>query len=108
MRERPTPVTVRSLSPPGQVMRILDDGIAHFDSYTAFPGRAGLERATLLCLQMVVEAAEKQEDVESHIRQTATSLMITSMERLLLSINPKTRRPDYLVTVSKSVASLLL
>jgi len=84
-----------------QVLRILDDGIAQFDTYVAFPGRAGLERATLLCLQMIVAAAEKQEDVENHIRQASSSLMITSMERLLLSINPKTRRPDYLVTVSK-------
>jgi len=83
------------------VLRILDDGIAQFDTYVAFPGRAGLERATLLCLQMIVAAAEKQEDVENHIRQASSSLMITSMERLLLSINPKTRRPDYLVTVSK-------
>ncbi|KAK7106896.1 nuclear pore complex protein Nup205-like [Littorina saxatilis] len=85
------------------VMRILDDGIAKFESYTTFPGRSGLERATLLCLQMLVAAAEKQQDVENIIRQTSSSLMITSMERLLLSINPKTRRPDYLVTVAKFV-----
>jgi nuclear pore complex protein Nup205 len=84
-----------------QVMRILEEGIGHFDTYTAFPGRPGLEQATLLCLRMVVSAAEKQEAMETYIRNTASSLMITSMERLLLSINPKTRRPDYLVTVAK-------
>ncbi|KAL8613661.1 hypothetical protein ACOMHN_029753 [Nucella lapillus] len=86
------------------VMHILEEGISHFEAYsTATGAQGGLERATLLCLQMLMMAAEKQEDLESLIRQTSSPLMITSLERLLLSINPKTRRPDYLVTVTKFV-----
>lgn len=82
-------------------MRVLDDAIAQFETYINFPGHSGLERSTLLCLQMIAAAADKQEAVEIKIRQTPTPIMVTSIDRLLLSINPRSRRPDYLITIAK-------
>lgn len=84
-----------------QVMRILDEAVTLCETYGSFSGRLCLEQAALLCLQMLVAAAEKQEDFEVLIRQMTSSIMITSMDKLLLSVNPKTRRPDYLVTIAK-------
>lgn len=87
-------------------MRVLDDAIAQFETYINFPGHSGLERSTLLCLQMIAAAADKQEAVEIKIRQTPTPIMVTSIDRLLLSINPRSRRPDYLITIAKWVSEL--
>ncbi|XP_025098310.1 nuclear pore complex protein Nup205-like isoform X3 [Pomacea canaliculata] len=116
--ELPSGGTVSASKPPGfillqnmlndsslfkMVMRILDEAVTLCETYASFSGRLCLEQAALLCLQMLVAAAEKQEDFEVLIRQMTSSIMITSMDKLLLSVNPKTRRPDYLVTIAKFV-----
>ncbi|XP_045195259.2 nuclear pore complex protein Nup205-like [Mercenaria mercenaria] len=83
------------------ILRILNDAMNHFESYTTTPGQKNLEKAALLCLQMIEITLEKEELFVDMVRDTGSPLLVTPMDRLLLGINPRTGKADYIVTVAK-------
>ncbi|ESP04618.1 hypothetical protein LOTGIDRAFT_237278 [Lottia gigantea] len=85
------------------ILRLLDDGIMQFETYTNFPGKEDLEKACLLCLRMIEISLDKEEKFERMIRDSGTSVMIATMDKLLLSINPRSRKADHLVNIAKFV-----
>ncbi|BFZ24882.1 hypothetical protein BsWGS_27921 [Bradybaena similaris] len=85
------------------VQLILEEAVGLFDLFTPFQGREHLERASLLCLQLIVETFDRQGLLEARIRESASPIMVSSLERLLLAINPRTRKADYLVNITKFV-----
>ncbi|XP_059166343.1 nuclear pore complex protein Nup205-like isoform X2 [Physella acuta] len=85
------------------IQLILEEALIHFEQFAQFPGREHLERASLLCLQLLEETADRQSSLERCVRETACPFLMSSMERLLLGINPRTRKADYLINITKFV-----
>lgn len=66
-------------------------------------GREELEKAALLCLRMIETALEKQEqfmNISRGVTQQA-AVMVSPLEDLLLSINPQSSTPDYLLKMMR-------
>uniref|UniRef100_A0A2C9L850 Nuclear pore complex protein Nup205 n=1 Tax=Biomphalaria glabrata TaxID=6526 RepID=A0A2C9L850_BIOGL len=83
------------------VQLILEEALRQFEQFVSFPGKDYLEEVSLLCLQLLEEAADRQESLEKRIRETASPLLVSSLERLLLAINPRTKKADYLINITK-------
>lgn len=71
-------------------------------------GSGELEKAALLCLRMVETALEKQEQFVNTFRSIMqqSSVMVSRLEDLLLSINPQSSAPDYLMKIMRYVCHL--
>ncbi|XP_033102050.1 nuclear pore complex protein Nup205-like isoform X2 [Anneissia japonica] len=74
------------------------------DQYKPFPGKEHLESAALYCLKMIDIALEKQEKFFDLVRSQSLGVMVTPMDQLLMSINPKTGKADHLVNIAKFVS----
>ncbi|GFS19080.1 nuclear pore complex protein Nup205-like, partial [Elysia marginata] len=85
------------------VQQILEESVRQFEHFTSFPGREHMEEASLLCLRLLEEAGDRQASLEQRVRETASPLMVSCLERLLLAINPRTRKADYLTNITKFV-----
>ncbi|KAK3769775.1 hypothetical protein RRG08_046880 [Elysia crispata] len=85
------------------VQQILEEAVHQFEHFTSFPGEDHMEQASLLCLRLLEEAGDRQASLEQRIRETASPLMVSCLERLLLAINPRTRKADYLTNITKFV-----
>ncbi|KAL3882663.1 hypothetical protein ACJMK2_028981 [Sinanodonta woodiana] len=86
-----------------QILKILDDGIKLLELYSHIPGQSSLEKACLLCLQMIECALEKEDQFVNMIRNTGANIMVTSMDKMLLGINPRSLKADNLVNIAKYV-----
>ncbi|GFN90053.1 nuclear pore complex protein nup205-like [Plakobranchus ocellatus] len=85
------------------IQQILEEAVRLFEHFTPFPGREHMEQASLLCLRLLEECGDRQASLEQRIRETASPLMVSSLEKLLLAINPRTRKADYLTNITKFV-----
>lgn len=66
-----------------------------------FLGQESLELAGLLCLQLIETSLEKSGTFLDACRETGASAMVSAMDRLLLSINPRSGKADHLVNITK-------
>ena len=64
-------------------------------------GSEHLERTALLCLRLVETSLEKEGTFEAMIRDTGSPLLVAPMDKLLMSINPRSGKPDHLVNIAK-------
>ncbi|XP_064596049.1 nuclear pore complex protein Nup205-like [Liolophura sinensis] len=85
------------------VLYILDEAIKQFETYTSIPGKLKLERASLLCLRMIQVTMEKENVMMYTQRESGASTFISSMDKLLMAINPRSGKPDHLVNIAKYV-----
>ncbi|XP_052238220.1 nuclear pore complex protein Nup205-like isoform X2 [Dreissena polymorpha] len=83
------------------VVRILDDTMKHFETFTSTAGQKHLERSALLCLQLLGESMVKEDEFVAMVRESGASILVTPLNRLLLSINPRTGKADFIVTITK-------
>ena len=62
-----------------------------------------LEKAALLCLRMIETALEKQEQFANTLRSVTqqSAIIVSRLEDLLLSINPRTSAADYLLKIMR-------
>ncbi|XP_061177614.1 nuclear pore complex protein Nup205-like isoform X2 [Saccostrea echinata] len=85
------------------VLKILDDSVRQLETYKTIPGQEALESASLLCLQLIETSLEKSGTFLDACRETGASAMVSAMDRLLLSINPRSGKADHLVNVTKFI-----
>ena len=66
-------------------------------------GREELEKTALLCIRMIEVALEKQEQFVDMFRSVPQQsvVMVSPLEDLLLSVNPQSSSPDYLLKIMK-------
>ncbi|KAG1674320.1 Nuclear pore complex protein Nup205 [Nymphon striatum] len=64
-------------------------------------GKTYLEQSALLCLKLIELTLEKQVLFMKLHRESGSGFMATNMEKLLLSINPRTGHADHLINISK-------
>ncbi|KAJ8314739.1 hypothetical protein KUTeg_006889 [Tegillarca granosa] len=85
------------------ILRNLDDIIKQLETYTDIPGKKALEKASLQCLNMIQYTLEKEDRFIDACRETGASIMVSSMDRLLLGINPRSGKADHLVNIAKYI-----
>nr|XP_022290304.1 nuclear pore complex protein Nup205-like [Crassostrea virginica] len=85
------------------ILRILDDTIQQLETYKTIPGQDSLESTSLLCLQLIETSLEKAGTFLDACRETGASAMVSAMDRLLLSINPRSGKADHLVNITKFI-----
>ncbi|XP_053982005.1 nuclear pore complex protein Nup205 [Hylaeus volcanicus] len=87
------------------ILYILDKGCFNFDTYEPFPGKKNLENATLYCLEILERELKTQHNYMSQLA-SAKSIhkILTGLSRLLLEVDPQTKRPDYMINVAKYVS----
>ncbi|XP_071943661.1 nuclear pore complex protein Nup205-like [Antedon mediterranea] len=86
------------------ILYIIHEACEVFDQYKTFPGSVHLESAALYCLKMIDIAIEKQAEFFGLVRSQSLGAMVTPMDQLLMSINPKTGKADHLVDIAKFVS----
>ena len=85
------------------VVYIIDEACRLFGTYKDFPGKKYLEKAVLCCLHMLECTLEKQETFLSLLRDSGTSLIVSSLDKLLLAVNPWSGKADHLVKIAQFV-----
>ncbi|GIY52226.1 nuclear pore complex protein Nup205 [Caerostris darwini] len=85
------------------VLFILDEGMRVLDQYASVPGQSNLEECTLLALKLVHATLIKQEAFLQQVRDSGYDLLVTSLENLLLNINPRSGQADHLLVIAKYV-----
>lgn len=80
---------------------IVDEGCRLFSQYVLFVGKKLLEECTLKCLKIFDRALTLQSKFSLILANTSSPKLLTSLAKLLLSINPRSGRPDCCVTIAK-------
>ncbi|XP_076756718.1 nuclear pore complex protein Nup205 [Xylocopa sonorina] len=87
------------------ILYVLDKGCTTFDAYESIPGKKNLENGTLYCLEILERGLKTQ---HSYMAQLAAAKSIhkilTGLSRLLLEVNPQSKKPDYMINVAKYVS----
>ena len=86
-----------------QFIGIYISSVISFNFANCVDGREDLEKAALLCLRMIEIALEKQEQFVGMFRSVPqqSSVLVSPLEDLLLSVNPRSSAPDYLLKIMK-------
>nr|CAB3264508.1 nuclear pore complex protein Nup205-like [Phallusia mammillata] len=86
------------------VMHIIADCITYLDKYTSQPCvEATLVEAASLAMQLLYNALQLQDAFLSSMRESGKPLLITTLDKLLLGVNTKTGKADYIVSIAKFV-----
>lgn len=83
------------------IMDMLDEGNRYFDSYVSFQGQEVVKECTLSCLNIIHRVLMLQNKFSSLIPSATTSLIIISINKLLLSINRRSGKPDHCINIAK-------
>ncbi|XP_076648855.1 nuclear pore complex protein Nup205 isoform X3 [Halictus rubicundus] len=87
------------------ILYILDKGCSNFDLYESFPGKKSLENGSLYCLEILERGLKTQ---HSYMAQLAAAKsihkLLTGLSRLLLEVDPQSKKPDYMINVAKYVS----
>ncbi|CAK8694467.1 unnamed protein product [Clavelina lepadiformis] len=86
------------------VMQIIEQCITYLDTYIT---KHDLERTLVesaeRALQLILNALELQEVFVSALRTSGSSLLITTLDKLLFGINPQTKRADYTINIARLI-----
>lgn len=85
------------------VLLLIHDGCAALDTYTVFVGKSMLEASTLLCLQLLDSTLGLQQKFLDTCSGAKSSLLLTGLNKLLLGVNPCTRKSDHTLNIAKYV-----
>ena len=87
------------------ILYVLDKGCLSFDTYELCPGKASLENSTLYCLEILERGLKTQHNYMFQLA-AAKSIhkILTGLSRLLLEVDPQSKKPDYMINVAKYVS----
>lgn len=80
---------------------IVDEGYRLLSQYVPFVGKKLLEDCTLKCLNIFDRALTLQPKFFLILSGSSSTKLLTSLAKLLLSINPRSGKPDCCVTITK-------
>ncbi|KOC62474.1 Nuclear pore complex protein Nup205 [Habropoda laboriosa] len=88
------------------ILYVLDKGCSSFDSYEPFPGKNNLESSTLYCLEILERGLKTQHDYYTAQLAAAKFVqkILTGLSRLLLEVDPQSKKPDYMINIAKYVS----
>ncbi|XP_060535293.1 nuclear pore complex protein Nup205 [Cylas formicarius] len=85
------------------ILDVIDDGNRFFDSYVSFKGQERVKDCTLACLNIVHRALALQPKIFSVLAISSASLVLTSINKLLLTLNRRSGKPDHCINIAKYV-----
>ncbi|KAJ8924600.1 hypothetical protein NQ315_000750 [Exocentrus adspersus] len=85
------------------ILDIIDEGNRFFDAYVSFPGEENVKETTLICLRILNRVLVLQPVFFSLLSASSASILLTSIYKLLLSINRRSGKPDHCVNIAKYV-----
>ncbi|XP_018577858.1 nuclear pore complex protein Nup205 [Anoplophora glabripennis] len=85
------------------ILDIIDDGNRLFDTYLSFPGEEMVKECTLSCLNILNRVLVLQPKFFSLLTSSSASILLTSIYKLLLSINRRSGKPDHCVNIAKYI-----
>ncbi|CAH1968892.1 unnamed protein product [Acanthoscelides obtectus] len=85
------------------IMDIIDEGTKYFDTYTSFDGEEKVKKCTLSCMNIILRVLVLQSKFSTLLSASSASLMLTSMSKLLLSINRRSSKPDHCINIAKYI-----
>ncbi|XP_043593371.1 nuclear pore complex protein Nup205 isoform X1 [Bombus pyrosoma] len=87
------------------ILYILDKGCTHFDTYEQFPAKKNLENGTLYCLEILERGLKTQHNYMAQLAAAKSiNKILTGLSRLLLEVDPQSKKPDYMINVAKYVS----
>lgn len=85
------------------MLQLLDDGVQMLDSFAPFPGKDALETTMLRCLELLDAVLTLQPAFLSMASGVGGMLLSPGLARMLLGTNPRSGRPDHLLTITRFV-----
>ncbi|KAJ8957097.1 hypothetical protein NQ318_007312 [Aromia moschata] len=85
------------------ILGIIDEGNRLFDSFVSFQGQDTVKECTLSCLDIIHRVLILQPKFFSLLASSSTSILLTSIHKLLLSINRSTGKPDHCINIAKYI-----
>lgn len=82
---------------------ILEDALVLFEQYLPFTGKIEVEECALRCLELLDRALVLQPTFSNLLTSSTTPVLLTSLNKLLLVINPRSGQPDHCVNLSKFI-----
>lgn len=86
------------------ILLIIDEGCVSFDMFVDFPGKNHLEDCTLYCLNILNRGLSLQQKFFSLATSNSCTILLTGLNKLLLNINQRTSKPDYIMKICKYVS----
>ncbi|XP_017055499.1 nuclear pore complex protein Nup205 [Drosophila ficusphila] len=85
------------------LLRIVEEARERLDDYNRFHGKELLEECSLYAL-LLLEAALAKQNVFFETHSAANCpIMLSGLNRMLLDLNPRTRKPDHVLNIVKFV-----
>ncbi|CAH1106596.1 unnamed protein product [Psylliodes chrysocephalus] len=85
------------------VMNIIHEANRVFDAYIIFPGQEVIKECILSALNIVHRVLVLQSKFFALLTSSSSPVMLTSLSKLLLSINRVTNKPDHCINIAKFV-----
>ncbi|CAG9760402.1 unnamed protein product [Ceutorhynchus assimilis] len=88
------------------ILDIIDEGIGFFETYVSMPfhGREMVEECTLLCLHILSRSLALQVKFFHILSTTSANIILTGVNKLLLSLNRKSGKPDHCLNIAEYVS----
>ncbi|XP_039266585.2 nuclear pore complex protein Nup205-like [Styela clava] len=86
------------------VMEVIENCISYLDRYNVNKTlEKQLVEAGLAALYLIQMTLDLQESFLSSMRESGNPVLVNTLDKLLLSINPRTGKADYIVTITRFV-----
>lgn len=85
------------------ILFIVNEGVGLFDNFVSFTGKKEVEKCTLLSLKIIERALALQTPFSDIVTNTNCPILLTTLNKLLLSINPRSNKPDHVLNIAKYV-----
>jgi len=85
------------------VLYVIDECKNLLDTFSPFPGKKKVEAAAGAALRLIYTGLKFSEDFISAGRNAGASVVLTSLSKLLLGINPRSGRADHLLNISRYI-----
>ncbi|RZC40322.1 nuclear pore complex protein Nup205 [Asbolus verrucosus] len=86
------------------ILDIINEGNRLFDAYVAFSSQHVLEECTLRCLNIIHYVLALQSKFINVLTASSASVLLTSLTKLLLTINRRSGKPDHCVNIAKYIS----
>lgn len=85
------------------ILYVIDEGSRIYDLFTSFPGQKYLDSSTLFSLNIIERTLILQPKFSEILISLSCPILLTSLVKLLLSINVRSGKPDHILNIAKYV-----
>lgn len=83
------------------ILMIIDDTRQYLEDYKSFYGKKHIEDCVLHCLKIIDYGLTYQDlYIEAYTTLSENSMLLCGLKKILLDVNPRTKKPDYILNTS--------